>query len=72
MKSTKMAGFVLCLMPLAALGAVGTRQQAQSDSMKGDSMKKDTMSQDGMSKDKGQSPSFARRQNPMGAQWPRL
>ena len=52
MKSTKMAGFVLCLMPLAALGAVGTRQQAQSDSMKGDSMKKDTMSQDSMSKDK--------------------
>jgi pentapeptide MXKDX repeat protein len=51
MKSTKMAGLVLCLMPLAALSFAGTRQQAQSDPMKGDSMKKDTMSHDSMSKD---------------------
>ena len=52
MKITKMTGLVLCLLSLGALSFAGTRQQAQSDSMKSDSMKKDSMSQDSMSKDK--------------------
>jgi len=52
MKKTVIAGLAVSLVFLGALSFAGTRQQAQSDSMKGDSMKKDTMSQDSMSKDK--------------------
>lgn len=52
MKKTVIAGLAVSLVFLGALSFAGTRQQAQSDSMKDDSMKKDTMSQDGMSKDK--------------------
>ena len=47
MKKLVRAGFVLCLIPLAATSVAAPRQQAASDSMK-----QDTMSQDGMSKDK--------------------
>src|SRR5215467_5706472 len=47
MKKLMRAGFVLCLIPLAAVSVAAPRQQAASDSMK-----QDTMSQDGMSKDK--------------------
>src|SRR5262245_57039592 len=52
MRKTMIAGFALSLLSLAALGFAGTRQQAQSDSMKGDNKKEDSMSQDSMSKDK--------------------
>jgi len=52
MKKTVIAGLTVSLVFLGALGFAGTRQQAQSDSMKGDSTKKDSMSQDSMSKDK--------------------
>ena len=52
MKRIVIAGVAVSLVSLGALSFAGTRQQAQSDSMKGDSMKKDSMSQDSMSKDK--------------------
>ena len=52
MKKTVIAGLAASLVSLGALSFAGTRQQAQSDSMKGDSMKKDSMNQDSMSKDK--------------------
>ena len=52
MKRIVIAGVAVSLVSLGALSFAGTRQQAQSDSMKGDSMKKDSMSQESMSKDK--------------------
>lgn len=51
MKKIVIAGLAVSLVSLGALSFAGTRQQAQSDSMKGDSMKKDSMSQDSMTKD---------------------
>ena len=52
MKKTVIAGLGLSLVFLGPLGFAGTRQQTQSDPMKGDGMKEHSMGQDGMSKDK--------------------